>query len=111
MDNIKNDSYYAKQIVDNISAIKRYISNKTYEQFVKDEELIDAVMFRLIQLVENIKKISFDFKEKHQNIPWGKIMGFRNGIVHEYDKTDYVIVYETAMQDLDDLQVLFEEIL
>ena len=38
-------------------------------------------------------------------------MGFRNGIVHEYDKTDYVIVYETAMQDLDDLQVLFEEIL
>ena len=56
MDNIKNDSYYAKQIVDNISAIKRYISNKTYEQFVKDEELIDAVMFRLIQLVENIKK-------------------------------------------------------
>ncbi len=64
-------------------------------------------MFRFIQLIENIKKISEEFKELHSNIPWGKIMGFRNGIVHEYGKTDYSIVYETATQNLDELRELF----
>ena len=107
MDNVKNDSKYAQQIIKDISAIQKYINNKSYEEFVSDDELIDAIMFRFIQLIENIKKISEEFKELHSNIPWGKIMGFRNGIVHEYGKTDYSIVYETATQNLDELRELF----
>lgn len=50
-------------------------------------------MFRLIQLIENIKGISKEFKNSHPLVPWGQIMGFRNGIVHEYGKTDYTIGY------------------
>ena len=61
--------------------------------------------------IENIKNISAEFKEKNNHIPWGKIMGFRNGIVHEYGETDYTIVYETATEDLDELRILFESIL
>lgn len=107
MDNAKNDKYYALKIVENIDAIQNYISNKTYEEFLNDGELIDAIMFRFVQLIENIKNISDGFKEEHSDIPWGKILGFRNGIVHEYGKTDYTIVYETATQDLDELKEVF----
>ena len=39
-------------------------------------------------------------KNNNPQIPWGKIMGFRNGIVHEYGKTDYTIVYEVATKNL-----------
>ena len=111
MDNIKDDSYYAQLIINNIDAIQKYIANKTYDEFLIDEKLIDAIMFRLVQLIENIKNISPEFKEEHPEIPWGKIIGFRNGIVHEYGKTDYLVVYETATQDLDELKLLFESIL
>ena len=86
------------------------MSAKTYEEFLSDDELIDAVMFRLIQLVENIKNVSQEIKSEHPDIPWGKIVGFRNGIVHEYGKTDYVIVYETVNKDLKELKELFEQI-
>ena len=65
-------------------------------------------MFRLIQLIENIKKLSNNFKEQNNEIPWGKIIGFRNGIVHEYGKTDFTIVYETVTNDLDQLIKVFE---
>ena len=111
MDNIKDDSYYAQLIINNIDAIQKYIANKTYDEFLIDEKLIDAIMFRLVQLIENIKNISPEFKEEHPEFPWGKIIGFRNGIVHEYGKTDYLVVYETATQDLDELKLLFESIL
>lgn len=110
MDNIKNDKYYAQEIIDNINIVQDYMKNKSYDEFVSDSQLIDAVMFRLIQMVENIKNISSEFKEQYSYIPWGNIIGFRNGIVHEYGKTDYRIVYETATQDLDELKEIFESI-
>lgn len=72
MDNNKNDKYYAGKIIENIETIQRYIGGVSYEQFIKDDELMDAVMFRFIQLIENINKISKDFKEKNDHIPWGK---------------------------------------
>ena len=53
MDNKKDDKYYAQKAIENISTIQRYISGKSYEEFLSDEELIDAVMFRLIQTIEN----------------------------------------------------------
>lgn len=106
MDNHKDDQYYAKKAIEDITAIEAYIKGKTYEEFVDDALLMDAVMFRLIQLIENIKKISFSFKEAHTEIPWGEIVGFRNGIVHEYGVTDYTVVYETITQDLVQLKTV-----
>lgn len=111
MDNNKDDKYYAQKIIENINAITNYVSGVSYQEFIKDGKLLDAVMFRFVQLIENINNISKDFKEKNAQIPWGKILGFRNGIVHEYGKTDFKIVYETATQDLSELKLVFEELL
>ena len=108
MDNRKDDSYYFSKIVDDIDAIKRYLNNETYEEFLNDGKTIDSIMFRMIQLVENIKGLSDDFKEKQAEIKWHRIIGFRNGIVHEYDKTDYSIAYEIITINLVELRKLFE---
>ena len=108
MDNIKNDSFYLEKALLDIDTIIKYTKEKTYDELMSDNQLIDATMFRLIQLIENIKKISFEFKELHLNIPWGDIMGFRNGIVHEYGETDYTTVYEIVSKDIFELKDLFE---
>ena len=100
MNNKKDDSYYILKAIENIDCIQNYIGKKTYKEFIKDTELVDAIMFRLVQLIENIKNISSEYKKKKSFIPWGSIIGFRNGIVHEYGETDYLIVYETITKDL-----------
>ena len=100
MDNVKNDLYFAKKAIEQIEVIEKYIDNISYEEFLGDIELLDAIMFRLIQLIENVKNISDQFKSEHQNIPWGNIIGFRNSIVHEYGETNYEIVYQTITKDL-----------
>lgn len=109
MDNIKNDCYYIEKALHEISVIQKYSDGKTEDDLNIDSEYTDAVMFRLIQLVENIKNISQDFKDRHPNIKWGNIMGFRNGIVHDYGETDYSIVYQIIINDLPTLKDLFEE--
>ena len=89
-----------EKALSDIEVIISYTKNKTYEEIMSDGLLVDGVMFRLIQSIENIKNISEEFKASHPEIPWGDIMGFRNGIVHEYGKTDYSTVYEIVSHDI-----------
>ena len=78
---------------------------------MSDGKNIDATIFRLQQMIEHIKNLSIEFKGKHNEIPWGDIVGFRNGLVHEYGSTDYSTVFEVVSKDIYGLKELFEEIL
>ena len=109
MDNYKDDNYYIEKALNDIDIIIKYTSGKTYEEFMSDETIIDATMFRLIQMTESIKNISLEYKEANSQIPWGEIVGFRNGIVHEYGETDYTVVYDIITKDIYDLKTLFDE--
>ena len=110
MDNRKTDKYFAEKAVEQINIVEKYVHEKNYEDFLGDDQLIDAVMFRLVQMVENVKNISSEFKNDNPQIPWGKIVGFRNGIVHEYGKTDYTIVYEVITKNLSSLKEVLKQV-
>lgn len=111
MDNRKNDRYYIEKVFENIEAIILYTKDLNYDDFINDSLVIDATMFRLVQMAENITRISKEFREKHSNVKWGEIIGFRNGIVHDYGKTDYSIVYEIISADIHKLKSELEEIM
>ena len=110
MDNKKDDKHYASKSIEHITLIQKYSNNLTYEEFMSDQKLNDSIMFRLVQLIENVKNISEDFKNEHPQIPWGDIIGFRNGIVHEYGLTDYHDVYNILDDDIKELKKVLEEI-
>ena len=111
MDNRKNERYYIEKVFENIDAIILYAKDLSYDDFINDSIVIDAIMFRLVQMAENISRISKEFRERHFNIKWGEIIGFRNGIVHDYGKTDYSIVYEIVSGDIHKLRNDLEEIM
>lgn len=89
MDNKKDDKYYIEKAIENINIIINYTKNKSYEEFISDGVSLDATMFRMVQMVENLNHISKEYREIRKDIKWGLIIGFRNGIVHEYGRTDY----------------------
>lgn len=104
----KNDIYYIEKALMEIDVIIKYTKGLSYEEFMSDGKNIDATIFRLQQMIEYIKNLSIEFKEKHNVIPWGDIIGFRNGLVHEYGSTDYLTVYEVVSKDIYELKELFE---
>ncbi len=111
MDNTKDDKYYINIILEDIHKILKYTGNISYEEFIEDDQLIDAILFRLIQISENIKKLSASFKNEYNNISWNDIIGFRNRIVHDYGKTDYTIVYEVILNDIPKLNDVLSSII
>lgn len=110
MDNNKNDKSYAIKAIEDINSIEEYLKEKSYAEFIDDNLLVDAIMFRLIQLGENIKNISDEFKNNNPNVLWHEILGFSNGIVHNYGKTDYKVVYEIITKDLKALKNVLDKL-
>jgi uncharacterized protein with HEPN domain len=63
MDNVKNDTYFANKIRDDLIFIVNYTKNIDEEELSKNEILLDSMMFRLIQISENAKRLSDEYKE------------------------------------------------
>ena len=65
MDNVKNDVYYVKKMLKDISFILDNTKGITLEQLTNNEILCDSVLFRLIQISENSVKLTAEFKEAY----------------------------------------------
>lgn len=110
MDNKKDNNYYINKVLNDLDFLITHTKDLTREEFGKDEVLLDSIMFRFIQISEHIKKLSIEFKNSHNNIPWISIIGLRNRIVHEYGNVDLNIVYDAVKKDIYVIHRLFDSI-
>lgn len=101
MDNVKDDSYYIKKIIDDIDFVLKHTKGLSLQYLKKNEVLVDSVMFRFIQIAENAQELSPSFREKSEILPWNQLKGIRNRIVHAYTAIRVDIVYDTVMNDLE----------
>lgn len=109
MDNIKNDTYYIQKVRNDLAFVVKHMQNVDVEELNANEVLLDSMLFRMIQISENAKKLSDVYKMKHSNIPWGALSGLRNRIVHDYGNVDLNIVYETLKNDIPELLEMITE--
>lgn len=110
MDN-KKPSYYLNLIVTDLEFIIKYTNSLSYEEFMHNELVNSAISMKFIQISENSKKLPLEFIEKYEFIPWNKISGLRNRIVHDYGNIQLDIIYDTATKDIPILLDQINEIL
>ena len=108
MDNVKNDNYYIQKIKRDLEFISMHMKNVDIEELNANEVLLDSMLFRMIQISENARKLTEEFKQTRENIPWSALYGLRNRIVHDYGNVDLNIVFETLKVDIPDLLELLE---
>lgn len=109
MDNIKNDNYYVQKILKDLNFIVVQMKDVSIDDLNANEVLLDSMLFRMIRISENSKKLSDEYKNQHACIPWNAVYGFRNRIVHDYGNVELDIVYETLKNDIPDLLGLLSE--
>lgn len=109
MNNPKNDNYYIQKILTDLKFISKYMSGVSKDEFEQNEILLDSMLFRLIQVSENTRRLSDDYKTSRADIPWRDISGLRNRVVHDYGSVDLKIVYSTLVDDVPELIELFEK--
>ena len=105
MDNIKNDAYYIQKIRQDLEFIVIHMQDIGIQELNENEILLDSMLFRMIQLSENAKRLSEEYKQERKRIPWNAIYGLRNRIVHDYGNvalaTDEGVDFVLAIGDAD----------
>ena len=85
-----------------------YASGLSENQFMTDSLRQDAILRQLTILGEASKKISNELRAIHPEMPWRKIAGFRDVVVHDYFGVDLKEVWRIIRDDLRALVKLLE---
>ena len=98
---------YLLDIFRSIEAIQSYVAGQTHEDFLKDTKTQDAVLRRILVAGEAAARLTPETCAELPAIPFPKIVGMRNRVVHDYGNVDFEIVWETVQTHL---PLLFKEL-
>ncbi|NMB60917.1 MAG: DUF86 domain-containing protein [Chloroflexi bacterium] len=91
------------RILDMLASAENILSFTTgmdYNSFLNDPKTIRAVAFELITIGEAVHSIPQKVQVKYAEIPWEKIQGIRNILVHEYFRMDEEILWKTIQDSI-----------
>ena len=100
MDNIKNDIYYLEKIKTDLAFIIDHMKDVDIQELNDNEMLLDSMLFRMIQISENAKHLSDEYKNDFGQLPWNEMSGLRNRIVHDYGNVNLNIIFDTLKYDI-----------
>jgi uncharacterized protein with HEPN domain len=98
------DEAYQRHILDAIGRIRSYVADLDEDVFLASPMVQDAVVRQLLIIGEAARHLSDGFKQQHASVPWRKITGMRDKLVHDYLGVDLPVVWRTVSIDLPDLE-------
>jgi len=102
---------YVIDILQSIETIEKFIKGLSFQNFREDEKTIFAVVRALEVIGEAVKKIPPDIKKKYKQVPWKKMAGMRDKLIHEYFGLNTKVVWRTVKDELPQVRPQIEEIL
>jgi uncharacterized protein with HEPN domain len=107
---VKGDQLYLKHILDAIHKVDTYIA-VGHEVFIASSHWQDAVIRQLEIIGEATKRLSKQFCSRHSDVPWRRIAGLRDVLIHDYMGVDIKAVWEITQKNLPPLRLQIESIL
>ena len=85
-----------------------YAEGLSFADFERNREKQRAIVNAVQEIGEAASRISSEFSNAHPTIPWRKIVGMRNRLVHAYFDIELDFVWDTVRNDLPDLAARLE---
>ena len=93
---LKKIRIYAEQAI-------QFKEGMLFDEFSKDIKTIAACVLNLSQIGELAGRFDDEFLEKSSHIPWRKMKGMRNRIVHDYEGIRLNMVWDVLIDFLPEL--------
>jgi uncharacterized protein with HEPN domain len=84
---MKRDVVYLDHIREAIERITSY-SAAGREEFFRNPMAQDAVIRNFEIIGEAVRHLSDDLKDRRPDVPWRRVAGFRNVLIHDYMNVD-----------------------
>ncbi len=107
---MKDDQVYLNHIHDAIVQINTYTAEGR-DSFFSERIIQDAVIRNLEIIGEPVKKLSPDLRKRRPKVPWSRIAGMRDVLIHDYFGVDLKTVWDVVENRLPELLRHVEELL
>ena len=97
---MNRDAAHLADILSSAHKIRAYVAGVSRQAFLENSQLQDSVIRRLEIIGEAAGRVSQGFRDENPDVPWSKMRGMRNWVIHRYDDTDMEVVWETVEQDI-----------
>jgi uncharacterized protein with HEPN domain len=77
-----------------------YTGHLTYDAFCADSKTVDATIRCLEVIGEACRQMDDTFQANRPEIPWHRIRGLRNRVIHEYRDVDLETVWKVVTEEL-----------
>ncbi len=99
---MRSDRPYLGHIADSITAIEVYVANGR-DAFLRERMIQDAVIRNFEVIGEAAGRLS-ETARRGDDIPWARIVAFRNRLIHGYWSVDLLLVWDVIINDLPKLK-------
>lgn len=100
---MKDDRLYIIHILERIHKIEEY-TNGGYQDFIASSLQQDAVIRNLEVIGEAVRNISDRLKQAYPDVPWRRIAGLRDLLIHRYMGVDVQEVWNIVEKDIPELK-------
>ncbi len=107
---MRDDRERLLDLLEAITLIEKYASRGRVA--FEGDELIQTWIVHHLQIIgEACRTLSSEMRDLHPEVPWAKILGMRNLLVHHYFGIDREAVWSVVERDLPGLKSKVEAIL
>ena len=100
-----------EDILEAVEKINRNTTGISFDDFAADETKADAVLWNFSIIGEAANHVPNEVQARYPAVPWARMRGMRNVLIHEYPRIDLKIVWDTATNDLPPVVPQLREIL
>jgi len=108
---IRDFADYISDMLNSLKELEQFTAGMNFETFAQDRKTINAVVRSLEVMGEAAKRIPEDIRTKHPAIPWKRIAGMRDKLIHQYWGVDTEIVWTVIKEELPPFKPLIEKVL
>jgi len=101
----RDPELFIQDMLKAIEKIERYTESiENLEEFEKKDIVVDAVLRNLEIIGEAAKNIPEEIRKKYPEIPWNRVVGLRNVVIHGYFVVDLEIIWVIIREQLPELK-------
>lgn len=98
------DMTFVGHMLESVERIRRFVGRKRRAAFLGSRLLQDAVIRNIEIIGEAAGQVSAGFAARHASIPWRRIVGMRNRLIHGYVNVNLETVWDVVARDLPALE-------
>ena len=105
---------FLKDIIQAMESIEHFVGDKEIEELIEDDMASSAIIRKFEIIGEATKHIPDEMKRRYPKVPWQRMAGMRDRLIHAYFGIDYRLVMNAINTELpkakEELQNMLSEL-